>query len=91
MREIQRVIFQSDYFSAPRDMYIRGDCVCDPVKSQIIMRKCGWVSLNTYFNSLSVRVWKSECSLEDVSLQIEGEGEALIEFYNFSPMAVKSI
>lgn len=78
----QTLVFPSSDFSAPKEMYFHSTQECSfSVSSKSIFIKAGnTVFFDTFFNSISVGIWKKYCIVEDLSLVLKGKGNALVRF-----------
>lgn len=84
MHTIQSIVLPGCEFGAPFDMYYRqSNEHTTPVLSgqkRIIFSKKGVAHFDTYFNSLSVSKWRSNCNLDDVSIKLKGKGKFSVFF-----------
>lgn len=84
MNSIQTLVMPNLTFNAPQEMYVRlwTDKVrSDFIQKKIIFKDNGRVSFDTYFNSVSVGVWKYNCpSIENLSLKLYGNGKFVLRF-----------
>ena len=76
---IQNVIYPGLSFTAPEDMYLRGDYFLDKESQKITVIEGGYVSFDTYFNAISINTWKRDCGIEDLYFSVDGEGDCLVE------------
>lgn len=77
MTDIQTLVLPNIIFGAPQEMYVRllNDKVWGPIQSKVLtFERGGMASFDTYFNSVSVQVWKKNTTVNDISLRIEGAG-----------------
>lgn len=79
---LQNIIFPSVEINAPEDMYYRADHrVSRRFSEQLIQLEKGAITtFDTFFNSISVGVWKSNTSVSNLSLILNGLGNVIIRF-----------
>lgn len=80
---LQQVTLPSLEFSAPDEMYVR--CWNDEVglrynSQQLVFRRGGRVSFDTFFNGMTIDTWKEKCKINDLFLLIKGSGKFIIRF-----------
>jgi len=83
MFTLQTLVMPHLCFTAPEDMYVRLHTpeVSASLKEQkIVFSQHGRVSFDTYFNSVSVGVWKKNCKIDDIGIILRGEGEFILRF-----------
>ncbi|WP_280570397.1 glycosyltransferase [Chromohalobacter sp. 296-RDG] len=81
---LQDFVFPRMDFGAPFDMYYRQKNEhTTPIisgKQKVIFSKNGTLFFDTYFNALSVQKWKEHCSVDDVAIQLKGQGKFSVFF-----------
>lgn len=63
-------------------MYVRQKCKRTRVSLQeqrVYFQKFSSVFLDTYFNALSVNLWKESCNIENLNILIEGKGRFIVK------------
>jgi len=79
---IQHLVMPNLTFGAPENMYARtfNDRVnfVSLSDDKLVFKASGQVQFDTFFNSLSVGVWKKHCKLQDLHLVIQGSGKFLL-------------
>lgn len=80
---LQSIVFPCLDFGAPEEMYIR--CERTHVQmllgeSRIIFQQGGVAGFDTYFNALTVSVWKKNCAISDLFFMLSGRGRYVIRF-----------
>ena len=78
---VQHIVMPNLAFGAPENMYVR------PFNSKVfvffndkklLFKEGGQAQFDTFFNSLSVGVWKKHCKLQDLYFVIQGSGKFLL-------------
>ncbi|TQN50811.1 glycosyltransferase family 2 protein [Acidithiobacillus thiooxidans] len=80
---LQTLVMPHLDFTAPEDMYVRLHTteVSASLKDQkLVFRQHGRASFDTYFNSVSVGVWKKNCKIDDIGITLRGEGEFILRY-----------
>lgn len=79
---IQNIVLTGTEFGAPEDMYVRKNArVFSRFNSRTLeFRSNGYVSFDTFFNSISLDNWRKKAQLNDMSLRIFGTGRFIIRF-----------
>lgn len=80
MYTIQNFILPHLNNTSPENMYVRGDYWLNREHSQLHILKGRRADFGTYFNSLSIKAWKLDCEIQNLSLAINGQGQLYIEF-----------
>lgn len=82
MMRLQTFQFPYD-IQVPTEMYLRkhqGTCNCSFEKGIINISKGSEVSFDTYWNSLSVAIWKNNCTIKELCFSISGTGNVRLKF-----------
>ncbi|XHR28871.1 MAG: glycosyltransferase [Chthoniobacteraceae bacterium] len=80
---IQRLVLPDFRSISPLEMYTRdvGESCIFRLKDQtILLDKGSQVTFDTYFNALSVKVWKQHTQIRDLTLFLSGRGRFLLRF-----------
>ena len=80
MFTIQNLVLPHLNSLPPEKMYIRGEYWLNRNSKQLNILKGKHSDLGTYFNCLSVKVWKIDCDIQTINLLIKGQGKLHIEF-----------
>lgn len=78
MTKIQTIIFPKLDINAPEDLYFRGERASDATTFEeggIRIPKGEKCTLDTYFNGFSVRPWKDNTTVNDLSARLHGTGK----------------
>lgn len=81
MTKLQTLIFPKIEINAPEEMYFRGEKASDATTFEEIgirIPKTGKCTLDTYFNAFSVRAWKENTTVEDLSVALRGSGKVRV-------------
>ena len=81
MYKIQNFVFPSIGIVSPEEMYFRGDnkkAYASLNKKSIEFIEYGIATFDTFFNSLSVKPWKTNCQIDDLGLALAGQGKVRI-------------
>lgn len=79
---IQRIIFPNLDIKAVDTSYIRlKNALMRYDEKKVSFNKWGSADFSTYYNALSLNVWKLECGLNTVCLKLIGKGEFTANFY----------
>ncbi|XHR28870.1 MAG: glycosyltransferase [Chthoniobacteraceae bacterium] len=80
---LQRLVLPNLCFDAPDEMYVRKegeDCIFRPNEQTILLGADSQITFDTYFNALSVNVWKKHTHIRDLTLFLSGRGRFLLRF-----------
>ena len=82
MFKLQNFVFPNLRLNAPESMYVRTRPNAASLLSEGSVRfgSGGVASFDTFFNGLSVGVWKRYCSFSDLSFRIKGHGHFRLRF-----------
>lgn len=83
MFKVQSLVFPHLGFPASEELYVRQQNheVSFNLKEEILeFEKRGRVSFDTYFNSVSIGVWKKNCRVDDIGINLCGEGDFIVRF-----------
>jgi GT2 family glycosyltransferase len=83
MYRLQQLVMPNLTFGAPDEMYFRlanNDCRISFEKSCLLFSQGGRFSSDTFFNGLSVGVWKKHCQIEALHLVLTGKGKFILRF-----------
>ena len=77
---LQSIIFPTEELSLPTNLYFvaDGNVLSAENGTALSVRFGSKVCFNTFFNGISVGVWKRNCSLENMSYILKGQGKFLI-------------
>lgn len=81
MNAIQTIVMPHLGFGAPVEMYARlctGKETAYLTGEKITFSDRGRASFDTYFNGLSVGVWKKYCQIDDLYLHLSGKGRFIV-------------
>lgn len=81
MQVLQTIVMPNFKFGAPEDMYVRlhNQNVLPHINSErMLFNDGGSASFDTFFNSVSLSVWKEHCQLNDLMLKLSGEGRFIV-------------
>ncbi len=79
---VQGLVFASIAMGLPEDLYWRTDARCWPDLSHghIEFLHGGSASSDTFYNGLSVGVWKTHCDIAALVLRLSGSGRFVVSF-----------
>jgi galactofuranosylgalactofuranosylrhamnosyl-N-acetylglucosaminyl-diphospho-decaprenol beta-1,5/1,6-galactofuranosyltransferase len=81
---LQNLLFPHPLFAAPEEMYVRccdGKVSAMPIgDGKLLFKDGGVASFDTFFNAISIGVWKRHTAISDLFLVLEGEGSFLLRF-----------
>lgn len=78
---LQKIVFPNLKIDADKELYVRSSSDCKEYfsKKKLVFLKIGSsCSFDTYFNSFTVNVWKNKTVVNNVKLQLEGNGRFLV-------------
>lgn len=79
---IQRILLPNLSIKAIDTSYVRmNNALMRYDKGKIYFNKWGHAEFNTYYNALSLNVWKGECGLSELVLSLKGKGNFTANFY----------
>ena len=78
--KIQSIVFPYDGLCSENDLYFRVDDYPIYINNEGRMKfsSSARASFDTYFNGLTINAWKENCTIDDLSLSLEGQGKFLL-------------
>ena len=77
---IQKLMLPPSPSTYPQKMFYRGGAVCATSTACLYLAKGTAAWFDTFYNAVSVRTWRGDCELPDLSLRITGDGEVVVKF-----------
>lgn len=80
---LQHLVMPNLTFGAPTEMYVRlGNDEVHALMSEdrLLFRTGGRISLDTFFNSITIQAWKKNTRVDDLQLHLKGSGRFILRF-----------
>lgn len=77
---IQNIVFPSECSDYPQEMFYRGSGFHKAQEGSFFLAAGQCADFDTFFNAVSVGVWRTDCRIETLSFHVSGEGRALVRF-----------
>ncbi len=74
---LQELVFPCGIGSYKDDMFCRGG-LCDG--RRLLFFKNKFVRFDTFYNALQIRLWKSDCGIDNLRFYIKGSGKGIVKF-----------
>lgn len=77
---LQNIVFPQATGGYSEGMFYRGDCICLRSEQKLIIKSGKTVSLDTFFNAIQVKVWRGDCCVENLYVELRGQGQVAVQF-----------